>query len=187
MARRNNVGVVGYAYGAQLLNVRFTDANDDITATDQQLANGFAWARTNGATWFNNSWGIDVTAAEFNKGAVEANFPNLRAEWQTGAQDGRIYVWAAGNEGRDQPLVFAAIPQLYPELQYNWVAVTSVDSDTGTLSSFSNACSNSAAWCIAAPCTSIVSSYIGGDNVYAIASGTSMATPAVTGGLAVIS
>ncbi|MFT6616314.1 MAG: subtilisin family serine protease [Halopseudomonas sp.] len=187
VARRNNVGVVGYAYGAQLLNVRFTDANDIITATDQQLANGFAWARTNGATWFNNSWGVDVTAAEFNKGAVETNFPNLLAEWRAGAQDGRIYVWATGNGGGDQPLVFAAIPQQFQELQYNWVAVTSVDSDTGTLSSFSNACGNAAAWCIAAPGTNIVSSYIGGNNVYAIASGTSMAAPAVTGGLAVIS
>lgn len=187
VASRNDVGVVGYAYGAQLLNVRFTDANDAIPATDQQLANGFAWARTNGATWFNNSWGINVTAAEFNRGAVETNFPNLLAEWQAGAQDGRIYVWATGNGGGDQPLVFAAIPQLFPELQYNWVAVTSVDSDTGTLSSFANACGDAAAWCIAAPGTNIVSSYIGGDNVYAIASGTSMAAPAVTGGLAVIS
>lgn len=48
VARRNDFGVVGYAHGAQLLNVRFTDASDNITATDQQLANGFAWARAGG-------------------------------------------------------------------------------------------------------------------------------------------
>ncbi|KAA0696881.1 hypothetical protein DT594_06085 [Halopseudomonas laoshanensis] len=186
VARRNDFGVVGYAHGAQLLNVRFTDASDNITATDQQLANGFAWARAGGATWFNNSWGIDATVAEFGRGAVETNFPTLQAEWQAGAEDGRIYVWATGNEGRDQPLVFAALPQLYPELQYNWVAVTSVDSDTGTLSSFANACGAAAEWCVAAPGTNIVSSYIGANNTFAIASGTSMATPAVTGGLAVI-
>ncbi|SDR90790.1 Serine protease, subtilisin family [Halopseudomonas xinjiangensis] len=186
VARRNAFGVVGYAYGAQLLNVRFSDANDNISANDQQLANGFAWARNNGATWFNNSWGIDATVADFGKGAVESYFPKLRAEWQAGAAAGRIYVWATGNEGLSQPLVFSAIPQLYPELQYNWVAVTSVDSDTGVLSSFSNACGDAAAWCIAAPGTDIVSSYVEGDSSYAIASGTSMAAPAVTGGLAVI-
>ena len=187
VARRNAFGVVGYAYDAQLLNVRFSDANDNISANDQQLANGFAWARGNGATWFNNSWGIDATVANFGKGAVESYFPRLRAEWQAGAAAGRIYVWATGNEGSSQPLVFSAIPQLYPELQYNWVAVTSVDSDTGRLSNFSNACGDAAAWCIAAPGTDIVSSYVEGNRSYAIASGTSMAAPAVTGGLAVIS
>lgn len=187
VARRNNTGVVGYAYGARLLNVRFTDANDAITATDQQLANGFAWARNNGATWFNNSWGVDTTVADFGRTGVAANFPKLLAEWQAGAQDGRIYVWATGNDGEAQPLLFAALPQLYPELQFNWVAVTSVDSDTGTLSTFANACGNAAAWCLAAPGTNIVSSYTGSNSAYAIASGTSQATPAVTGGLAVIS
>ena len=187
VARRNALGVVGYAHGAQLLNVRFSDNDDTIRATDQQLASGFAWARTNGATWFNNSWGIETTAADFGKGAVEYHFPNLRTEWQTGARQGRIYVWATGNGGMSQPLVFAAIPRLYPELQYNWVAVTSVNSDTGVLSNFANACGDAAAWCIAAPGTRIVSSYVGSDDAYAIASGTSMAAPAVTGGLAVIS
>ncbi|UAW99273.1 S8 family serine peptidase [Halopseudomonas nanhaiensis] len=187
VARQDDFGVVGYAHGAQLLNVRFSDANDNITATDAQLASGFAWARANGATWFNNSWGIDATVAEFSRGEVEAYFPNLRAEWQAGAQADRIYVWATGNEGLNQPLVFAAMPQLYPELQYNWVAVTSVDSDTGVLSDFANACGDAAAWCVAAPGTDIISSYVGGDDAYAIASGTSMAAPAVTGGLAVIS
>lgn len=186
VARRDGRGVVGYAYGARLLNVRFTTADDQITASDRQLANGFQWARLNGATWFNNSWGIDATVAEFGRGATEAYFPNLLAEWQTGAQQNRIYVWATGNESLDQPLVFAALPQLYPELQYNWVAVTSVDSDTGLISNFANACGDAAAWCISAPGTRIVSVGTGSDTAYAIASGTSMATPAVTGGLAVI-
>lgn len=186
-ARRNNTGTVGYAYGAQLLNVRFTDANDEITATDQQLANGFAWARANGARWFNNSWGVEITAAEAGRITIENAFPALLAEWRTGAADERIYVWATGNESLDQPLVFAALPTLYPELTNNWIAVASVDSATGALSSFSNACGDAAAWCLVAPGTAIVSSINLGDDRYGRFSGTSMATPAVTGALAVVS
>lgn len=186
-ARRNNSGTVGYAYGAQLLNVRFTNANDEITASDQQLANGFAWARANGARWFNNSWGVEITAADAGRITIENAFPALLAEWRTGAADQRIYVWATGNESLDQPLVFAALPTLYPELTNNWIAVASVDSDTGVLSSFSNACGDAAAWCLVAPGTDIVSSINLGDDRYGRFSGTSMATPAVTGALAVVS
>lgn len=186
-AKRNNTGMVGYAYGSRLLNVRFTDASDEITATDQQLATGFAWARNNGARWFNNSWGIDLTAAEAGRATIETSFPALLAEWRTGTAAERVYVWATGNESFDQPLVFAALPVLYPELQHHWLAVASVDSDTGVLSSFSNACGDAAAWCLVAPGTDIVSSIALGDDRYGRFSGTSMATPAVTGALAVVS
>ncbi len=186
-ARRGNGGSVGYAYGARLLNIRFTNDNDEVTATDRQLANGFAWGRQRGATWFNNSWGIDATAAEYGRGNVAGAFPALLAEWRLGATDNRVYVWSTGNEGGAEPLVFAAMPQLFPELQNNWIAVASVDSDTGLISPFSNRCGAAAAWCMVAPGSDIVSSYEGADNAYAIASGTSMATPAVTGALAVVS
>ncbi|GGC98877.1 S8 family peptidase [Halopseudomonas salina] len=186
-ARRNNTGTVGYAYGAQLLNVRFTNDADEITASDQQLATGFAWARNNGARWFNNSWGIDVTVADAGRATIESAFPALLAEWQTGVADQRVYVWATGNEDLDQPLVFAALPSLYPELQNHWIAVASVDSNTGVLSSFSNACGDAAQWCLVAPGTDIVSSINLGDDRYGRFSGTSMATPAVTGALAVVS
>lgn len=186
-ARRNSTGTVGYAYGAQLLNVRFTNDADEITASDQQLATGFAWARNNGARWFNNSWGIDITAADAGRATIESAFPALLAEWRTGVADQRVYVWATGNEDFDQPLVFAALPSLYPELQNHWIAVASVDSATGVLSSFSNACGDAAQWCLVAPGTDIVSSINLGNDRYGRFSGTSMATPAVTGALAVVS
>jgi subtilisin family serine protease len=186
-ARRNNTGTVGYAYGSQLLNVRFTNDADEITASDQQLATGFAWARNNGARWFNNSWGVETTAAEAGRATIQAAFPALLAEWRTGVSDQRVYVWATGNESASQPLVFAALPSLYPELQNHWIAVASVDSDTGALSSFSSACGDAAQWCLVAPGTDIVSSINLGDNRYGRFSGTSMATPAVTGALAVVS
>ncbi|WP_373187046.1 S8 family peptidase [Halopseudomonas sp.] len=186
-AKRNNTGTVGYAYGSQLLNVRFTNDNDEITASDQQLANGFAWARSNGARWFNNSWAIDATVAQTGRAAIDSAFPALLAEWRTGVADQRVYVWATGNGSLDQPLVFAALPALYPELKNHWLAVASVDSDTGVLSSFSNACGDAADWCLVAPGTDIVSSIALGDNRYGRFSGTSMATPAVTGALAVVS
>ncbi|HDZ55844.1 MAG TPA: hypothetical protein ENI17_16020 [Pseudomonas xinjiangensis] len=186
VAKRNNFGSVGYAPGAQLLNVRFTNAANEITATDQQLANGFNWARTNGARWFNNSWGIETTADEFGRLGITTYFPALLAEWQAGAQQDKVYVWATGNQGDAQPLVFAALPSLFPELTYQWVAVTSVDA-SGQLSAFANACGDAAAWCLAAPGSDIISSVNVSDTTYASFSGTSMAAPAVTGALAVVS
>jgi len=187
VGRRDGSGSVGYAPGSQLLNVRITNNSDEIRLTDQQLAAGFAWARQNGAQYFNNSWGLNTTAAEFGRRGIETFYATTLAEWRTGAAGDNIYVWATGNEGGAQPLVFAALPQLYPELQYNWVAVTSVNSATGQFSDFANACGDAAAWCVAAPGSSITSSVNRNDMSYGTFTGTSMATPAVTGALAVIS
>lgn len=187
VGRLSGSGSVGYAPDAQLLNVRITNSSDEIRLTDLQLAGGFAWARQNGAQYFNNSWGLNTTAAEFGRLGIETFYSATLAEWRTGAANDNIYVWATGNEDGDQPLVFAALPQLYPELQYNWVAVTSVDTVGGQLSNFANACGDAAAWCVAAPGTRITSSVNITDASYGRFTGTSMATPAVTGALAVIS
>lgn len=186
-AKLDGFGNVGYAHGAQLLNVRFTDDINQISATEQQLANGFAWARQQGARWFNNSWSISVDASQFSRTQVANSYPTLLAEWQHGVSQGHVYVWAAGNNNGGQPLLFAALPIHYPELQSHWLAVVNVDPQTGQLHASSSRCGNAAAWCLAAPGTNINSSYNNSDTGYATATGTSVAAPAVTGALAVIS
>ena len=77
---------------------------------------------------------------------------------------------------------------LLPELRGNTAAVVSVDEDGG-ISSFSNRCGVAKDYCLAAPGRSILSIYAQDAPVtdsYGRASGTSMAAPHVSGGIALL-
>ena len=80
------------------------------------------------------------------------------------------------------------MPYLVSELRANSAAVVSVDLD-GTISSFSNRCGVAKDYCIAAPGRSIRSAYVQDapeNSYYAEFSGTSMAAPHVSGGIALL-
>ena len=92
-------------------------------------------------------------------------------------------VFAAGNEGNNQVGAFAALPTYYSDLQKGWIAAVATDAK-GVIATWSNRCGNAAAYCLAAPGSNIISTYSNG--AYAMASGTSFAAPAVSGGVALL-
>lgn len=185
-AKANDYMGVGYAPDTKLLGIRIGDNTGKLTTTPSQTAAAFRWAREKGADFINNSWGPSAYASDFTATQVEAAISPMMAEFRAGAQNNVIYIWANGNDGSSQPSLYAALPQLFPELKSNWVAVANVDSFTGVLHPTSQACGDARAWCISAPGSDIWAPSIVGSNYYAEMTGTSMAAPAVSGALAVL-
>lgn len=185
-AKANDYMGVGYAPDTKLLGVRIGDSTGKLNTSTEQTAAAFRWAREKGADFINNSWGPGVYASDFTAAQVESVISPMMAEFRTGTQNDVIYIWANGNDGSSQPNLYAALPQLFPELKGNWVAVANVDSFSGVLHSTSQACGDAKDWCISAPGSEIWAPSIVGSNYYAEMTGTSMAAPAVTGALAVL-
>lgn len=162
-AANNGIGVAGVAYGAKVMPLKFMTANGSgytsaaITAID--------FARANGATVVNASWG--------GAGYSEA----LRQAILAAGQAGVVVVAAAGNESRNTD----AAPSYPADYDLpNVISVAASDRADG-LAPYSNrgACSVD----LAAPGSGILSTVPGGYSTY---SGTSMAAPHAAGVAALI-
>lgn len=156
----NGRGITGVAWNLQLMPVRFLTSEggslfDALEALD--------YARQMGARITNNSWGGgELSQSLFN------TIDDLR-------QAGILFVAAAGNEGSDNDAT-PTYPASY-DLD-NIVSVASTDS-RDRLSSFSNYGLQTVD--VAAPGSSILSTFNGNDDDYRQLSGTSMASPVVAG------
>jgi subtilisin family serine protease len=160
----NGIGIAGVAFDVQLMAVKFLNSSGSGSTSNAIKALNYAVAQ--GAKISNNSWG----GGGFNS-ALSSAISSARAA-------GHIFVAAAGNSGTDND----AAP-FYPAsyAQDNVVAVAAT-SRTDALASFSNYGDLSVD--LAAPGVSIYSTLPGGG--YGYKSGTSMATPHVTGALAMV-
>lgn len=128
---------------------------------------------------------------------------------QPGVADPTILVWAAGNangdrcgattpnceNGRFDAVSVSILPGLaarIEELQGHSVAVVALGPEGGAIADFSNRCGLAAAICIAAPGEQVRAAWFGPDDEGAPArgsaafSGTSLAAPMVSGGLALM-
>jgi subtilisin family serine protease len=155
----DGTGIVGVNWKVQIMPVKFLSSGGGGTLESAVLAIDYATKMK--ARIMSNSWG----------GGGESDI--LKAAIQRAADAGILFVAAAGNDGwstDDTP----HFPSNYDV--ENIVSVAAVDNQ-GQLASFSNYGQHSVH--LAAPGLNIYSSYMGG--AYQWLSGTSMATPHVSG------
>jgi len=170
----NGVGVVGVNWTAQVMGIKFLDATgsgteaDAIKAIDFAIQAKRAFSSTGGANVrvLSNSWG----GGDFSQALLdEINAAN--------AED-MLFVAAAGNSGFDNDIL-PTYPGSYDAPNVIAVAATT---NTDGRAFFSNY--GAASVHLGAPGYDILSTTIG--NTYAFFSGTSMATPHVSGAAALV-
>jgi type VII secretion-associated serine protease mycosin len=152
-ARVNNGrGIAGAAPDVRILPVRVLDANG--SGMSSNVAAGIIWATDHGARVVNLSLGGGPS-------------PGIQVAMRYALSKGTVVLAAAGNNGASTNT--AVYPAAYPEA----IAVGSYDENLAR-SSFSNTGSYVD---VSAPGSNILSTWSTASNAYAVASGTSMATP----------
>ena len=158
-ARQNELGVVGVAPECRLLIGKVLD--DGGSGSGRSVAAGIDWACASGAA---------IVSMSLGSAAPDGH---IRAAIERAAADGRLVICAAGNDGRTNSVN-------YPARWRETTAVAAVDRN-GRVAKFS---SRGPEVDVAAPGQDVLSTYLGGG--YATLSGTSMATPFVTGVVALL-
>ncbi|MCA9103050.1 MAG: S8 family peptidase [Planctomycetales bacterium] len=158
-ARQNDQGVVGVAPECRLLVAKVL--GDDGSGSGSSVADGIDWACEAGADVLSMSLGSPVPDRA------------IRAAIQRAVTAGKFVVCAAGNEGRPDSVNF---PARWPET----LAIGAVDRH-GRVARLS---SRGEEVDVCAPGQDVLSTYL--DGGYAKLSGTSMATPFVSGVVALL-
>jgi subtilase-type serine protease len=190
----NGSGYHGVAYDADLYIYKVL--NDSGSSVGNSVANGVNKARTDGVDIMNLSLGSNTTiGTDCNSAASceallgSTNYSALEA---AGAA-GKILVWAAGNEGNSSPSVDSGSAIYDDDFKETTVIVVASGTDgkigstsNGWTSGGSNKCGIASAICITAPGTLLYSAMLNSNSFAAASTGTSMAAPMVSGGLALI-
>lgn len=166
----NGLGVVGVNHSVKIMALKFMDATGGGRLSDAILAIDYMLDQK-----VNRGVNIKVANNSWGGGGYSAA---LQSAIERARNAGIIFVAAAGNAGQDTDM-FPSYPSSYEVDNVVSVAATGQDRK---LASFSNRGAESVD--IAAPGVDIVSTLPG--NNYGQLSGTSMATPHVTGALALL-
>ena len=208
--KNSNINVLDDFYGNHGTNVHYIlhnvapDAN--ITTYNIATSNGEFYSfdsiantiKTSGpANIYNASWQITATdslnaatvvynqdsaktydaAQEYMYSVTGQNFINQIRN--TAVDNDAIFVWAAGNESNSESGALSALPIAFPDLNGHFVNVVALDKNNN-IAWYSNQCGITQNYCIAAP----GSGWKTDSTDYA--SGTSFATPVVSGAIATI-
>ncbi len=163
---------IGVAPGASIMPIRVVNSAGQATTTDLQAA--LNYARNRGVKLANLSMDApigDGSYTDYTRTAI-TNYTNA----------GGLLVVAAGNNGLANP---TGIGQYADDWTGSVMVVGAVDS-SNNIASYSNRAGNEMNYYLVAPGTYINSAYSGGDDLYTHMTGTSMATPHVTGAAALI-
>jgi subtilisin family serine protease len=165
-AGNNGRGIVGVAWRAQIMALKFLDARGDGYTSDAVAS--IDYARTKGAAVVNASF------------AGPDNSISLRDAIARARSAGMIIVAAAGNEALNND----SIPSYPASYALDNVISVAATTRSDTLANYSNYGAETVD--LAAPGSSIYSAYFLGDNSYVTMSGTSMAAPHVAGAVALL-
>ncbi|NUJ19644.1 S8 family peptidase [Bacillus glycinifermentans] len=158
-AKHNDYGIDGIAPGVQLYAIKALDQNG--TGDLESILKGIDWSIEHGVNVINMSLGTS-TDSQILHDAVDKAY-----------QKGILLVAASGNDGNGHPVD-------YPAAYSSVIAVSATDEENG-IAGFSNTGADVE---FSAPGTSIISTYL--HQQFAAGSGTSQATPHVTGMLALL-
>ena len=181
-ADRDGSGMMGLAYDAAILPIRVVDPTGAVNLSDDRMASAVYFATAMGAGVFNNSWNASDPIEAIPKVILDDVMPATVNAYRAAVSAGVILVFAAGNDGKPEPGLYGGLPVYYPELQKGWLVAVATD-ETGAIASYSNRCGSTAAWCMAAPGSNIISVYQSG---YGVASGTSFATANLSAAVAIL-
>ena len=162
----NGVDGSGVAWSVQLMPLKFLNSSGQGSTSGEIICLDFALA--NGAQILNGSFGAPMYD------------PIEYTALQTLDAAGIIFVFAAGNQADDNSLTFS-YPASYALNNVVTVAASDNRDDVIFFSSYGSGNVD-----LAAPGYQILSTYNSSDTATAILSGTSMATPFVTGSLALL-
>lgn len=162
----NGKGVAGVAWRVQIMACKFIDRDGFGSISDAIACIEFA--RTNGAQVINASWGF----YDFSMALLDAVSSAREADM--------IVVAAAGNDARNTDLI-PFYPASFEFDNIVSVAATTREDDLVWYSNFGATSVD-----LAAPGTNIYSTDFLSDTAYAMDEGTSMATPFVTGAIALM-
>jgi subtilisin family serine protease len=159
----DGVGVTGVAYNAKIMPVKVLDASG--SGSYNAIASGIRYAVNNGAKVINLSLGGDYSNQ------------TLQSALEYADSNGVVVVMASGNDGRSLP----GYPARYADKL--GIAVGAVDAN-GQLTDFSNRSGSNELAYVTAPGQNIYSSIP--NNEYENKTGTSMASPYVSGVVALM-
>ena len=186
-ANKDDQGMHGIAFNAQLIPMRFGDDKEPFYF-DSEIAKAWRLAHSQGARILSNSWANPIEANTNEVPIYERLMGDSLDAAKQLVAEGSVLVFSTGNEVKREPLAEPGLPALVPELEKGWIAVMALKDDGTAINLKSNYCGLATRWCIAVP---------GGDGgagllttqkdgSYGPTAGTSPAAALVSGALAAL-
>ena len=186
-ANKNDQGIHGIAFNAQLIPMRFGDDKEPFYF-DSEIAQAWTLAHAKGASIFSNSWANPIEANTNEVPIYERLMGDSLVVAKKLVAEGAVFVFSTGNEVKREPLAEPGLPALVPELEKGWIAVMALKNDGTAINLKSNYCGLAARWCIAVPGgdggAGLLTTHK--DGSYGPTAGTSPAAALVSGALAAL-